>query len=242
MEQVQHARVIRILHVLQVQLPVRLRILARAAEILHRLVEDPVDPRAHLLAEILGQRRDRVAEGREHEAAIAVDAQLAQPVLLRIEIRGHPRHPLLAAPERHAEQVAGVVEAPLVIHARVRARVAARLAAHLRAAVRAAVHPCGERAVVGARDDHGRIADERALEVARVRDLRLQRDEIPRRAAIDAFLLALVDGPRTEHLVRHARAVVVRKLHVGRVIARRKQDGGFGLLHVGLLVDPVSLI
>ena len=46
MEQVQHARVIRVLHILEIELPVRLRILARAAKVLDRLVKDAVDPRA----------------------------------------------------------------------------------------------------------------------------------------------------------------------------------------------------
>src|SRR5260370_21761219 len=71
--------------------------------------------------------------------------------------------------------------------------------------------PRRQRAIVVARDDHGCIADKRAFEIVRIRNLGFQRHEIPGRSAIDPLLLALVHRLRAEDLVRHARAVVMGK-------------------------------
>ena len=40
---------------------------------------------------------------------------------------------------------------------------------------------------------YGHLADERRLEIARIRQLRLEPEKIPGRTAIDAFLLARID-------------------------------------------------
>src|SRR5690348_16478572 len=87
----QQRRVVGIADVLTVQLPVRLRILAGAPEVCDWLMEDPVEPAAHLRADVIIERWCTVAEGRKHQAPIAVDPQLLEAVVFRIEIGRHPR-------------------------------------------------------------------------------------------------------------------------------------------------------
>ena len=89
--------------------------------------------------------------------------------------------------------------------------------------MRAAVDPRRKRAVVVARDDDGRIADEGAFEIARIRNFGFERNEVPGRTAIDPLLLALVHRLRAEDLVGHARAVVARELH--HVAVQRVLEG-----------------
>ena len=63
----------------------------------------------------------------------------------------------------------------------------------------------GTVAVLIAHDHHGHVADERRFEIAGVRDLRLESDEAPRRAAENTLLLALIDVLVLVDPVRHAR-------------------------------------
>ena len=205
----QQAGVIRVLHVLQVQLPVGFRVLPCAAEVFDRLAENAVDIGTHFRADILCQLLHRVAERGEHQAAVAVHPQLAQIVLLGVEVARHPRHVLLAAAERHALQVAGRAVVPLVVDAAVVGGVAAGQAADHGAAVGAAVEPGSERALGRARHHHGGGADEGGLEVAGVGDLRFQAEEAPGRAFENALLLECGDLGRAEHGVGHAGAVRV---------------------------------
>ncbi len=209
MEEVEHARVVGVLHVLHVELPVRPGVLARAANVFDGLVEYAVDPGPHLGADVLGQRCHAVAEGCEYNAAVAIDAQLLQAMCLGIEIRRHARHALLATAEGDTQQITRGIEAPLVVHTSVRCRVATRLAANARATVSATVHPRSQRTLRGPRNHDRRIADKCTLKVAWVRDLGFESHEVPGGTAVDALLLPLVDRLRAEDLVWDSRTVIV---------------------------------
>jgi hypothetical protein len=76
--------------------------------------------------------------------------------------------------------------------------------ANLGVAVRAAVQPGVDAAVVVATHDDGRVGHLRRLEVARVRNLDVEPDVIPYRAAEDAFLFERIDVLIHEHPTGHA--------------------------------------
>src|SRR5580658_5453733 len=133
-------------------------------------------------------------------------------MVLWIEIRWHTRRSFNPVAKRHASQIAASVVAPLMVSANVTSRVAARSAADHRAPMSAAVDPRRETAVVIARDHHGSVAYERALEVAGVRDLRFQCDKAPHRSAEDPLLLKIVELLRAVDLIRNAGAVRAREV------------------------------
>src|SRR5580658_2088658 len=92
------------------------------------------------------------------------------------------------------------------------------MALHGRPAMRTAVDEHMHAAILRPTDHDRRIADERGLEVARRRDLCLQRHVVPHRAPEDAFLLAV------EHLLagvdfeRHPGAVGDRPDNIGGLL------------------------
>src|SRR6185437_8142121 len=136
------------------------------------------------------QRLELRGEGSEDDAAARRDAELPEPVLIEPEARRHAALLLEAAAERHADEVAGEVVGPLMVGTDELLGVAARRAAKLGAAMGAAVLDDAHRAVAVARDDDRGRPDEGALEVAGVRDLRLERDEVPGGSMEDALDLA----------------------------------------------------
>ena len=114
-----------------------------------------------------------------------------------LEVVGHAAHPVPtrsgdALAERRREQVAREVVDPLVVRAHQLVGVTARRAAERDAAMRAAVQERAHRAIGLAHDDDGLLADPGRHEVARSRDLALERDVAPERPAEDALLLARV--------------------------------------------------
>ena len=162
------------------------------------------------------------AEAGEDHALVRRHAQPGQTMLLGIEVGGIAAHARHAAAVGHADQLAARVVGPLVIDASVLAGVAARLALHRGAAMGAAVDEGVQAAVLGAADDDRRVAHERGLEVAGLRQLGLERDVVPDGPAEDRLLLAGEHvGPR-EQLERHAAAVARRSCERGR-----RDCGGF---------------
>ena len=143
--------------------------------------------------EIVRERLHVLRIGREHHAAVGRDVELAQAVLVRLEIRRHAALAGDAAAERHADEVALQIVGPLVIGADEFLGVAAELAAELGGAVRAAVLEHVDRAVLGARHHDRRRAHIRADEVAGIRHLGFERHVVPGAAVEDPFHLALVD-------------------------------------------------
>src|SRR5258708_187563 len=104
-------------------------------------MEDSIETGAHLRADIIVERQRSIAEAREDQAAIALDAQLLQAVVLRLEITRHPRRHFEAVAERHASQVAPRIVAPLMIGADVGPCIASRRATDHRATMRASIDP-----------------------------------------------------------------------------------------------------
>jgi hypothetical protein len=159
------------------------------------------------LVEIVRKRRGPGAERGEDHALVRGDAQLGEAMVLGIEVRRIAAHARHAAAVGDAHQVAARIVGPLVIDAAVLAGVAAGLALHGRAAMGATIDEGMQAAVLGAADDDRRVADERRLEVVRVRDLRFQRDVVPDRAAKDGLPFAIEHVASGEHVERHAAAV-----------------------------------
>jgi hypothetical protein len=156
-------------------------------------VEGRLEFPQHLRPEILRQRLHiRRIAGEDH-AAMGGDRELPRVVRAGPEIRRHAALPADAATERHALQVALQVVVPLVVNAGEVARVAVRLAADGRAAVCALVDHRVDPALLVARDDDGRVADEGRLVVAGARDLGFERDVVPGRPVKNALHLACVD-------------------------------------------------
>ena len=212
----QQRRVIGIARVLRIELPVAAHALAHVAQHLDRPREQPVDGRDQRLVEIVLKRGGVGAEAREDHALVRRHPQPGQAMRLGIEIGGIAAHARHAAAVGHADQLAARVVGPLVIDAAVLAGVAAGLALHRGAAMGAAVDEGVQAAVLGAADDDRRVAHERGLEVAGLRQLRLERDVVPDGPAEDRLLLAGEHvGPR-EELERHAAAVARRPRERGR--------------------------
>jgi hypothetical protein len=80
-----------------------------------------------------------------------------------------------------------------MIDALKRRPIAPELAADQGPAMRTPVHHGVELAVAIATHDHRSVSDERGLEVAGVREFRVQRHIVPRTTAEQSFLFALVN-------------------------------------------------
>ncbi len=114
-----------------------------------------------------------------------------------LEVVGHAAHPVPtrsgdALAERRGQKVAPEVVHPLVVRAHELVRVTARRATERDTAMRAAIQERAHRAIGLAHDDDGLLPDPRRDEVARSRDLALERDVAPERPTEDALLLARV--------------------------------------------------
>ena len=217
----QQAGVIGVFDVLVVELPVRLRVLARAAEIFDRLVKDAIQPRQHLGTKIVGKAGRRIRQTAKHHAAIVLDPQRWQAVLRHIEIGRHAGLVLEPLLKRHAAQAAALVIGPLVVNAAMGVRIAAQFATHQRTAMGAAVDPGGDVAIAGAGDDYRRGADEGGFVIAGLFDFVGEGEEVPGRAAIDARLLAFEDRLGGEDRVGHPTTIHARPR---KVVERSRLD------------------
>src|SRR5882672_6884019 len=167
-EQMQDARMIGILDVLDIELPVVRQHLLEAAEHDGRAVfEHARNAFDDLLSKVFVERRHVVGETTEDQTMQRRDAQLAQTVIAEAEVFLHAALAVDAVPERNAEQIALQVVGPGVIDAAEVLRVALVLQANHRAAMCAAVLESIELAVRVARDHYWSNADERTAEVAR---------------------------------------------------------------------------
>src|SRR6267378_648402 len=192
-EKVQEARVVGVLHVLEVELPVALQHLAIAAEDLHGFLHHAADSRRDLGTDVAFDRRRRLRERREHQAAEDLDAEFSRRMAPRVGVPGHAAFALDATAERDRSEVAPQVVGPVVIDAGDLFRVAAVRETQERTAVRAAVFEAADGTGFVPRRYHRHLARERGLEISLLRQLGLKAEEIPGVAAVDAFLLPGVD-------------------------------------------------
>src|SRR5215211_5757759 len=114
-------------------------------------------------------------------------------MVLQLEIVRHSALLAHAAPIRHAEELARQVVVPLVIRTLEALRVTEVGLAELHAAMRASIFDDVDRAVLVADHDDLALADECALEVARVRNLDGQSDVTPVRSVEEPLELARVE-------------------------------------------------
>src|SRR5438552_19005665 len=111
----QEARVVRVLHVLEVELPVALQHLGIAAEDLYRFLHHAANPRRDLGTDVPLDRRSLAGERREHESAENLDAEFPRCLALRLGPGGHAALALHAAAKRHRGEVAAEAGGPDVI-------------------------------------------------------------------------------------------------------------------------------
>lgn len=131
--------------------------------------------------------------GGEHQAAERGDAKFLQTVIGQLEVLGQPAFAAQAVPERRRSQVALEAVVPGVVDALQLPGLAEGLAADHVAAVRAALQQHVQRAILGASEHHGKLADVAGLVRTRLRHLGLQADVVARLAAKDCCLLARVE-------------------------------------------------
>lgn len=156
------------------------------------------------------QRRRGGVEGTEDHLADRIHPQLLQTMTGHVEIGRVTALAAQALAEGHADQFAGRVIGPLVVHTGMRtvlADVAAQLAAHQCAAMRAAVDPTVQRVGGIPRQHDGRVANEGGLVITRGRHLGGQAQKAPHRPAENSLLLLGVEGLVLIHPVRSARLV-----------------------------------
>src|SRR5262252_1744801 len=182
-EQVEDARVVRVLGVLGVKLPVVRQYLNAAAENASRPVQHATNPAGDLRPEIAFEIGRVVAERPEYEAREFRDPQTRKVVLILAEFGWHAALPLDPALERDAGQLPGQIIGPPVVDAAELFHIAA-----LRAAIDHRVDP----AFVVSRDDDRGLANRRCDIIAWIGNLGCETEEIPGRALEDPLLLDLV--------------------------------------------------
>src|SRR2546421_786360 len=111
----------------------------------------------------------------------------------RIEIRRHTALLLDAAPERYTDQISLEVIGPLMVGTHELLGGAEMLLTELYAPVGATILDNVDRAFLVSHHDDGLFAYEGPLEIARARQLRLERHVVPARTAENALLLPRVD-------------------------------------------------
>jgi len=168
--------------------------LSRVAENLHRPIEHTVYPRADVVSEVLLDRLHLVAEGCENQTSVRRQVELLQRVLSSIEARWVAALALEPFAKRHPREIPLQVIRPLMIDALKRRPIASDLAADQGPAMRTPVHHRVKLAFAVPTHDHWRVGDEGGLEVAGVRQFRVQRHIVPGSTAEQPFLFALVNG------------------------------------------------
>ena len=149
-------------------------------------------------------------ECHEDGTPVALNPQHPQAVLGHFEVFGHAALAFKAAQERHTDQVALQVVAPVVVDAGEILGVAQLVAYQQRAAMRASVNKCMDLTIVAAHRDHRRVADIGRSVVAGLGDLGFECDIGPHRSAENPLLLFGKDLRIREYAVRNA-AVVIRR-------------------------------
>src|SRR5882762_4492745 len=178
-EKMQEARVVGVLHVLEVELPVALQHLGVAAENLYGLLHHAADSRRDLGTDVAFDRRRLVRERREHQPAKALDAEFSRRLAPRVGVPGHAAFALDATAKRDRSEVALQVVSPVVIDAGDLFRIAAVRETQERTAVRAAVLEAADGTGFVPRRHHRHLARESGLEVSLLRELGLESEEIP---------------------------------------------------------------
>src|SRR3989441_1000374 len=173
-KKMQQARVVGVLHVLEVEFPVALQHLGVAAEDLYRFLHHAANPRRDLGTDVQLDRRRLVGERREHQSAENLDPEFPRGLALRLGVGRHAAFALYAATKRHRGEVAAQVVSPVVIDAGDLLRVAAVRQTKERAAVRAAVLEAADGAGLVARHHDRHLAGESGLEVALLGQLGLE--------------------------------------------------------------------
>ena len=191
---VQQAGVVRILDVLEHQLPIAGYPLAQISQYDEFAPgKDTVKIAEHVVAEIGLEGRRLGRRAGEHDAVPAHDQKVLQTVLLRTEIGRHAALAAIAAAERDAEQIAREVVSPLMVRADELFRGAASDRAELGAAVSAPVDEDMDFAGGIAHGDDFFGAEPRAFEVAGLRDFGFETDIEPGRSRKNPLLLECED-------------------------------------------------
>src|SRR6266540_1687537 len=159
LELVQQASVIGVAVVFEIKLPVSERALPVVAENPDRLAEQPVQVMHEDRSEIILKRLGIAAEAGEDHAAMRRHVQLPKTVLGHIEVGAHAALSLEPAAERDAQELAVEAVAPAMIDADMIRGISTRLSPNERAPMRTAIDHGVDRAVLGAIDDHRRVAD-----------------------------------------------------------------------------------
>src|SRR4051794_10222399 len=102
----QQTRMIRVLDVLDIELPVVVQDLRGRAEDFRLAAHDPADLRPDQIADIVGQRRRLRRQRTEYETGELIGPQLLQPVIFEPETLRHPALAADAAAECDAGQIA----------------------------------------------------------------------------------------------------------------------------------------
>src|SRR5262249_3507939 len=191
-ERVEQARVVRVLDVLDVELPVVRQHLHEAAE--H--ADGPAQHTRHapedLVSQIGLERRRVGTQAREDQTGKRRRPELAGAVRGLGETSRHAATAIGALLEGYAGERALEIVRPCVVDALEVLRATLIVQRDERAAMRATVLEGPDPAVLRADDDDRHLADERRPEVARSRQVGLEAHEAPRGALEDAAQLGAV--------------------------------------------------
>ena len=185
-KQMQDRRVVDVLHVLQIELPVVVHDLGRAADQLQRrLAQGTLDKPYRFRPEEGFDVGDLGIEGTEDQPAELGHLDRPQTVPGLVEIAGHAAPAVRTVLERHVSEVALEVVGPGVIDAGQALDAAPRLQAQQRAAMGAAIEEAAKRAVLATNHEHRRLADFGGFVIPVPGQFGRQAEEIPHRALVD---------------------------------------------------------
>ena len=209
-EHMQKARVIGVLVVLRIELPIVRQHLAVIAEHLERLDEDAINRGDQFRADVILEWGRLFAEGAENQAAIGVDAQAHQIVLLSVELWPHAALAAHALAEGDAGELAVEIVDPIMIDAGQFLHIASGLVADEGALVGAAIHQRIDAAILGADHDDRRVAHEGGLVVAGIGDLDVKAEKIPCGPLEKVLLLHGVDMGVCVDAIGRPRRIIAR--------------------------------
>src|SRR5499425_2325845 len=209
-KRVEQARVVRVLHVLHVELPVVREDLDEAPEHTDRPAQHARDASEDLRAQIVLDGRRLRTETREDQAMERGRPKLARAVGGLGERWRHAPSSVRALLEGDAGEVALQIVRPRVVHALEVLGRPSVVEGDEGAAMRAAILEGADGAVGRAHHDHGHLADEGGAEVTGLREIRLEADEAPRRPLEDAAELRAVVRLVLVEPVGNARQAIIR--------------------------------
>ena len=210
-EDVQQAGVVRVLDVLEHQLPVRREHAGAGSRARSSVaaVEDAVEPAEHRRAEVVVERRRRAERGEHHAVALASPASDTRPWSASSKSSGIP--PILCPPDPVTPLRNGAATRlparsydPLVVRAHQLVGVPARRTAERDAAMRAPVEEHAHGAIGWRTTTTGCSPIQVEMKSPGCATSQAERDVAPERAAEDAPLLALVELGVGVHPVRDA--------------------------------------